>query len=217
MLRDLKRVTDKDSAPEADDFRAAAARLLKQQFLLRERVPDRESLRLVVDHYEYFESLFDALGWNLHRDDDFGLVGILPDERQSHARLKLVETLMVLCLRLLFEEGMDRFEVRDGCVFTDANNLAERYETLFPGRNKPLKTELREILTRLRQYSLIEMGETDDQGLPRLKILPTIRLITGTDVIARIEAFCARTGDAEADDEDDAEIEDPEQHEEAPG
>ncbi len=202
MLRDLRRVTDRDESLEAEQLKQAAARLLKQQFLVRERAADREHLRLVSDHFEYFENLFDALGWDLHRDDDFGFIGILPGEEQSHARLKLIDTLLVLCLRLFYEEGMDRFEVRDGSVFIDSNALLERYETLFTGRRLPPKGEYREVLGRLRRRSLIETGESDDQGLPRLRILPIIRLITGPNVIERIEAFCA-TG---VDEEEDADL-----------
>jgi hypothetical protein len=134
MLRDLQRVAERDTDHGAEPFKAAAARLLRDQFLLRERVGDREALRLVSNHYDYFESLFDALGWSLRRDDDFGVIGILPDEGQTRARLRLIDTLIVLCLRLLYEEGFDRFEVRDGCVFTESQTLIERYESLFTGR-----------------------------------------------------------------------------------
>jgi hypothetical protein len=199
MLRDLRRVTDRDESLEAGQLKQAAARMLKQQFLLRERAADREPLRLVSNHFEYFENLFDALGWDLHRDDDFGFIGILPTEQQSHARLKLIDTLLALCLRLFYEEGMDRFEVRDGGVFIDSNTLLERYETLFSGRRLPAKGEFREVLGRLRRRSLIETGESDDQGLPRLRILPTIRLVTGPNVIERIETFCADSVDEEED------------------
>lgn len=199
MLRDLKRVSDSDEALEPEAFKAAAARLLRDQFLFRERVGDRETLRLIGNHFDYFDNLFDALGWSLKRDDDFGIIGILPDEGQTHARLRLVDTLMVLCLRLLYEEGMDGFAVKDGCVFSDANTVAERYEALFE-RNRLPKTEYRELLARLRRHGLIETGDNDEQGLPSLRILPTIRWVTGSSVLERIAAFAGQESEDLPDD-----------------
>ena len=201
MLRDLQRVSDRDEALEPQQFRAAAARLLKDQFLFRERVGDRAALRLVSDHYGYFDDLFDALGWQLQRDDDFGVIGILPVEGQNHVRFRLVDTLMVLCLRLLYEEGMDRFEVRDGSVFIPASALIECFEARFSGRKLPPKTEFRELLARLRRHGLIEAGEAGDEGLPELRILPTIRWVTGTAVLDRIEAFAGDDDGLQDDDE----------------
>ena len=199
MLRDLQRVSDRDEALDPQQFKAAAARLLKDQFLFRERIGDRAALRLVSDHYQYFDDLFDALGWQLQRDDDFGVIGILPAEGQTHVRFRLVDTLMVLCLRLLYEEGMDRFEVRDGSVFADASMLIERFETHFAGRKLPPKTEFRELLARLRRHGLIELGDAGDEGLPELRILPTIRWVTGAAVLDRIEAFAEQGDDDELD------------------
>ncbi len=193
MLRDLQRIADRQADRDVELYKAAAARLLRDQFLFRERVADREPLRLIGDEFDYFENLFAALGWDLKRDEDFGIVGILPAEGQGQARLKLIDTLMVLCLRLLYEEGMDRFEVRDGSVYAEANSLMEHYETLF-NRSLPPKGEFKSVLARLRRRGLIETGETDDQGLPRLRILPTIRWITGPAVMQRIEAFAGQEG-----------------------
>lgn len=189
MLRDLQRVSDRDEAQEPQQFKAAAARLLKDQFLFRERVGDRAALRLVSDHYGYFDDLFDALGWRIQRDEDFGVIGILPAEGQNHVRFRLLDTLMVLCLRLLYEEGMDRFEVRGGSVFIAASALIECFEARFSGRKLPPKTEFRALLARLRRHGLIEEGDVGDEGLPELRILPTIRWITGAAVLERIEAF----------------------------
>ena len=201
MLCDLQRVAERDTDLGAEPFKAAAARLLRDQFLLRERVGDREALRLVSNHYDYFENLFDALGWSLRRDDDFGVIGILPGEGQTRARLRLIDTLIVLCLRLLYEEGFDHFEVRDGCVFTESQTLIERYESLFTGRSLPPKTELRDLLARLRRQRLIDIGENDEQGLPRLRILPTIRWVTGPGVQDRIAAFAGQSDDDEGADQ----------------
>lgn len=202
MLRDLRQVCERPGQAEPADFRAAAAALLRRQFLLLERTGDRDAYRLVVNHFDYFSNLFDALGWTLHRDDTFGLVGLLPGEAEGYRHLRLVDSLMLLCLRLLYEEGMERFEAREGCVFAQAEALLGRYETLLK-RKRPLLSDFREILRRLRRYSLIEMQEETEDGLPVIRILPTIRLVTGDQVQGRIAAYAGTLATRDETDEED--------------
>ena len=188
MLRDLRQVCERPGSAEPDDFRSAARAVLKRQFLLLERPGDRDPYRLIVNHFDYFANLFDALGWTLHRDDTFGLVGLLPGDAEGFRHLRLVDSLLLLCLRLIYEEGMERFEAREGSVYTPSEALLGRYETLL-GRRLPPVSDYREILRRLRRYSLIEIGDEAADGLPVLRILPTVRLVTGDQVQARIAAF----------------------------
>jgi len=202
MLRDLRQVCERPGSAEPDDFRSAARTVLKRQFLLLERPGDRAPYRLIVNHFDYFVNLFDALGWTLHRDDTFGLIGLLPGDAEGFRHLRLADSLMLLCLRLIYEEGMEHFEAREGSVYTQSQTLLGRYETLL-GRKLPPLSDYREILRRLRRYSLIEIGDEADDGLPALRILPTVRLVTGDQVQTRIAAFLEDTAEPlDARDED---------------
>jgi hypothetical protein len=193
MLRDLRQVCERDESGEPDDFRAAARALLTHQFLLLERPRDRAVYRLVANQFDYFTDLLDALGWTLHRDDQLGIIGVLPLETEAYARLRLTDTLVLLCLRLLYEEGVERFEVRDGAAYTATETLLKR--------PRPRRPELMDILARLRRHALIEIGDDDETGLPMLRILPTIRLVTGGRVQERIRAFIDAAEQAPDEDE----------------
>jgi hypothetical protein len=125
---------------------------------------------------------------------------VLPLETEAYARLRLTDTLVLLCLRLLYEEGVERFEVRDGAVYTATETLLGRYETLLK-RPRPRRPELMDILARLRRHALIEIGDDDETGLPMLRILPTIRLVTGGRVQERIRAFIDAAEQAPDEDE----------------
>lgn len=201
MLRDLRRVVEHSGNLDTDNFRDAASTLLQRQFVMLERTRDRETYRIILNHFDYFSDLFDALGWSLHRDDAFDLIGLLPTDAESFSRLKQIDTLMLLCLRLLYEEGMEKFEVTDGCVFQSSETIISRYETLL-GRKRPQITEFRDVLRTLKRYSLIELGEDAEDGLPMIRILPTIRLVTGEKVLERIQAFIAtKDNDTDTDTE----------------
>jgi hypothetical protein len=213
VLRDLRQVCERPGNAEPDDFRSAARAVLKRQFLLLERPGDRDPYRLIVNHFDYFANLFDALGWTLHRDDTFGLIGLLPGDAEGFRHLRLVDSLMLLCLRLIYEEGMERFEAREGSVYTQSQTLLGRYEILL-GRRLPPITDYRETLRRLRRYSLIEIGDETEDGLPILRILPTVRLVTGDQVQTRIAAFVDASGESPGEDApnaDEVADEDPDQ------
>lgn len=201
MLRDTRHLLERHGDLDEESLQQAASLMLGRQFLYVHRPRDRDTYRLIVNHYDYFRNLFDALGWSLHRDDNFGFVGLLPTVTENFARLKLVDTLLVLTLRLLYEEGMDRLEVQDGCVYAETEELLGRYETLLK-RKRPGLTEMRAILARLARFGLIE---TDDiQGselLPRLRILPGIRVVTDSRVMERLAGYMAE-GVTDADEDD---------------
>jgi hypothetical protein len=200
MLSDLRRVADGAPDLEPEDLRRAAGALLAQQFLFVESAAQRADYRLVVDHFDYFRNLFDALGWTLHRDDDFGFVGVVPGQAEAHARLRLEETLLLLTARLVYEEGMDRFQAERGSVWVDAEDLLGRYEALLR-RERPKRTEFLEMLARLARHGLLERHAQEGQELPRLRILPTVRVVTGEDVLRRIEGYVA---ELESDAEEEA-------------
>ena len=106
----------------------------------------------------------------------------------------MVESLMLLCLRLLYEEGMEKFEVTDGCVFSQSEMLLSRYETLL-GRKRPQITEFRDVIRTLKRYSIIEPGADAEDGLPMIRIMPTIRLVTGSKVQERIQSFIVQNNE----------------------
>ncbi len=198
MLSDLRRVADREANAEVDDFRRAAGALLAHQFLFVETASQRADYRLVVDHFDYFRNLFDALGWSLHRDDDFGFVGVVPTQAEAHVRLRLEETLILLTARLLYEEGMDRFQAQQGSVWVDAEDLLGRYETVVR-RERPKRTDFLEILARLARHGVMERRSQEGQDLPRLRILPTIRVLTGDEVLKRLEGYVS---DVDTEEED---------------
>jgi hypothetical protein len=198
MLSDLRRVAERADQAEPDDFRGAAGALLAHQFLFVENAPQRAAYRLVVEHFDYFNNLFDALGWTLHRDDDFGFVGVVPTQAEAHVRLRLQETLFLLTLRLLYEEGMDRFQAQHGSVWVDGEDILGRYETLVR-RERPKRTDFHDILARLARHGLIERRQEEEQDLPRVRILPSIRVVTGEEVLKRLEGYVSDVETAEDD------------------
>jgi len=200
MLGDLQKILSKTEQVQAEDFIHAANLLLVNQFLYADRPVHRDSYFLVSSHVDYFRNLFEAIGWSLVYQPDEAYLGILPQGEERVMRLRLDESLLMLCMRQIYEQKLENFEVENGRAFTTTDELLRLYENL-TGKEIPNETRLKEIVSLFSRHGVIERGkadETDPKNLP-LRINPVIRQVVVEDYIGQLEALC----DLEPRDESD--------------
>lgn len=186
MLYDLKKLLDAEADLEPSEMKQTASVLLERQFLYADQSLDKKHYHRVIGHIPYFTNLFDAINRRLVYDQDYGLVGILPQEGARVVQLPQDETLMLLCMRLLYEEGVEKFEASHGSVFSDTETLLTRYQTLTL-RDRPGLVRLREILRTFSRFGLIEVQEERDRVIA-LQLRPALRLVTSEGYLAQLEA-----------------------------
>jgi hypothetical protein len=187
MLSDLKKLLDAEPNLELSDMRQTASILLERQFLYADQSLDKKHYQRVISHIPYFTNLFEALNRRLVFDQDYGLVGTLPQDGAKVVQLSQEEALLLLCLRLLYEEGVEKFEARQGSVFTDSETLLNRYQSL-ARRERPGLVRLREILRNFARFGLIEVQDELDRVIG-LQIRPALRLVTTEGYISQLEAM----------------------------
>ena len=122
---------------------------------------------------------------------DEAYLGILPQGEERVLRLKLDESLLMLCLRQQYEQKLESFEVEGGKAYTSTDELLRLFSNL-TGKEIPNETRLKEIISLFTRHGLIERGkqdETDPKNIP-LKINPTIRQVVVEDYIGQLEALC---------------------------
>ncbi|MET3999843.1 DUF4194 domain-containing protein [Marinobacterium sp. MBR-109] len=191
MLGDLQKIVSRNEQHDADDFIRAANLLLSNQFLYADRPVHRDSYFLIAGNTEYFRNLFAAIGWSLVYQPDEAYLGILPQGEERVLRLKLDESLLMLCLRQQYEQKLESFEVEGGKAYTSTDELLRLFSNL-TGKEIPNETRLKEIISLFTRHGLIERGkqdETDPKNIP-LKINPTIRQVVVEDYIGQLEALC---------------------------
>ena len=211
MLGDLQKIIGRSDQYQASDFNRAANQLLTNQFLYADRPGHRESYFLVSSHLDYFTNLFEAIGWSFIHQPDEAYMGILPKGEERFMRLRLDESLLLLCIRQQYEQRLENFEVEAGQAYTSTDDLLSLYENL-SSKEIPNETRLKEILSLFSRHGVIERGkadETDPKNIP-LKINPVIRQVVVEDYIRQLEALCdpeeqehALLNNAESEDESD--------------
>lgn len=192
MLNELRRLLDKHADLSEADLRSAANALLTQQFLYLENDRQLSQYRIITQHIDYFNDLFDALGWQLLVDNDFGYVGILPSDEESYLPLNLEQTLFLFIARLMFEEGVDTRKTQNGRVYVSSEDLLVRYESL-THRTRPKITDFRDILKLFQHHGLVVREEDDPvTKLPRLALLPALRQVAGDHSVERLESHLSK-------------------------
>jgi Domain of unknown function (DUF4194) len=173
MLRELKSISEQEEI-DAGLFQQAAGVLLSRQFLYFDSDRDRKIYSLLTNFKNYYTKLFDAINYDFIVDPEVGMVGLVPRNRPMSVRMKQEEALLLLILRVIYEEAIEEFKVNSGMVFTNTSVLLTKYEVATDPDKKPLLTEMRKYLLDFKRYGLIDNILEEDKVLD-FCIRPAIR------------------------------------------
>jgi hypothetical protein len=203
MLKDLERIIDECDADGGDgdrlesELRHAAQHLWRAQFLYQGDFGSKGSYDLILEHRAYFENLFGALGYRIvggNINDNF--LGLLAIDLPPRQTMKLDESLLLLVLRLHFEEAYRRYEINDaGEVEADSETILQLYEER-ARRTRPPVTRVHDILTGFKQRGLIRIVEDGDNRNFMVYLRPALPLVVGEDALASLDEFIAKTDSA---------------------
>ncbi len=199
MLGDLKKILSRFEQVEAEEFTLAANKLLVNQFLYADKPSHRPHYFLISNHIGYFTNLFEAIGWSLSHQPDESYIGLIPKGEERYLRLRLDESLFLLCLRQQYEQKLENFDVEGGKAFIASDDLLQLYENL-TAKEIPNETRFKEILSLFSRHGVIEKGkpaETEPKNIP-LMINPSIRQLVVEDWVTQLEGL-AEGSDSDSD------------------
>lgn len=212
MLRDLQRIIDECDSSGGNgerlevELRQAAQHLWRAQFLYQGDFGSKGSYDLVLQHRAYFENLFEALGYRIvgGRPNDHFL-GLLAIELPPRQTMKLDESLLLLVLRLYYEEAFKRYEINDsGEIEVEGETVLQVYEER-TRRIRPPVTRVHEILTAFRQRGLLRIEDKGDSRNFTLFLRPALPIVIAEDALASLDEFVARSTGAETPESNGAE------------
>ncbi len=177
-------------------------RLLGQTFLYQDDEDGKEDYYLVYRHRGVFEALLDLSGFTLRHDDYHRIFQVVSDLTYCRKRYRLDETLMIVVLRKLYEDRVERLCLAADPVVT-VGEVREEYRTI-TGKERDLGiTQYEEILKQLKRLGLIEPldGRTLDvrDGEARLRLRGSVRMILPVQTADEMEAWLRKYRAAEED------------------
>lgn len=199
MLRDLEKIVDECDAAGGNgeqleiELRQAAQNLWRVQFLYQNDFGSKGHYELILEHRAYFENLFGALGYRVvggHPNDRF--LGLLATDLPARQTMKLDESLLLLVLRLYYEEAFKRYDINDdGEVEADGETILQVYEDR-THRTRPPVTRVHDILTGFRQRGLVRVEDQGDSRNFKLYLRPALPMVVAEDTLKSLEEFVAK-------------------------
>lgn len=181
-LRDLLEGRRGNPPVEKTDIETAIQALLAHQIVY----PDTSLLRrdiydLIRRHSTFFERYFSAMGVGIIIEPSTGMIALIRGQNRygwQFSRLKKDETLVLLALRVTYDEGLRAGLMDDvGRVEANTDEIFDRIRTL--GKvEPPLESRLEEILKSLRRRGAVVLHDADRvERLTPVTVLPGIRVL----------------------------------------
>jgi hypothetical protein len=181
-LRDLLEGRRGNPPVEKVDIETAIQALLAHQIIY----PDTSLLRreiydLIRRHSTFFERYFGAMGVSIVIEPPTGMIALVRGQNRygwQFSRLKKDETLVLLALRVTYDEGL-RAGLMDevGRVETNTDEIFDRIRTLAKA-DPPIESRLEEILKSLRRRGVVLLHDADRvERLTPVTVLPGIGIL----------------------------------------
>lgn len=199
-----RRQADRDPNVTAEELTETANRILHRQFISRDDHGGAAHFDRVTSNLEFFKELFASFGFRLIHNDAWGYVGYISPAAYNNNRVPTQETIVLLCLRLLYAQGAEKgyFIDSSAAVLVDEEEIETAFTSIGSRRLKP--GELRSILTTFKQHGLITFDQSHSLNVSAdITIRPTITEAVDESFVARLEAWGAQfTSRGEPSDKD---------------
>jgi hypothetical protein len=200
MLRDLSKLIEEEDSSGGDgerlekELRQAAQQLWRAQFIYENDWGTKTSYDLLRQHTAYFENLFDALGYRIVGRPADRFIGLLAVELPPRQAMRLDESLLLLVLRLYYEEAFKRFEITEfGEIEVEGETILQVYEER-TRRPRPTIGRVHEILREFKQRGLVRIVEQGDNRTFTLFLRPALPMVVAEDTLDSLDDFVARSG-----------------------
>lgn len=191
--------------PDEDELIRCVQTLMSRQCLYQREVRYARSFRIIASpaYQDFFRKYFAVMGLELVHDQRAGMIALKVPAGAKRidwqaSRLKKDETLVLLALRLAYEEGFhDKRMGDDGEVDISTDDLLEKLEVVAGATME--ETRLTEILSLLKKHGVLSLGERDPVDRVRpLTILPGIEIVVPQTYAEHIKDWAGEAADGAA-------------------
>ncbi len=200
---------------EKEEFMQTANQLLSKTFVVRDRYSSREKcLRLNPDyrfierHLELFRQYLRLSGWELQKDNNYGVIALYNRLELNRARLNKRTTIILYILRLIYEEKREKLSLKKE-IITRVGEVVEKMINLGLTDKKPSNKDLIDAFGALRRHQIIDRLDSDvTQPETGIIIYPSILFVVTNEKINEIYEL-AEAYQEEMDNEEDIQEEEP--------
>lgn len=193
---------------EKDEFKRICNRLISTCFLCKGNPTNRSDYYFVLKHRNTFRDYLDVLGYRLEINEEYGVIQLTSPQNYNHLNLKLFESVILLILRILYDEKKRELSVSDE-VIVNLGDIQDKFLSL-QIRDKMIdKTTMRNAISLFRRFQLIEtldrdLGNEESRILIYDAILLAVRVEDIKEAYKKLEIYRKGKNSHEEIDEDEA-------------
>ena len=176
---------------DRDEFRRVMNKLMSVCFIVRKKESSRGDYYFILRHRPVFERYLDVLGYQLEINEEYGVIQLVNRENYNHIQLTLHESIILLILRILYDEKKRELSVTD--VVINIGDIQEKYLSLKIREEQINKKTMSDALRKFRRFNIVELLDKNMlEEDARVLILDSILMAVRVDDIRRVSEMMER-------------------------
>lgn len=175
---------------DKEEFRRVCNKLMSICFICKQNEDTKSDYYFILRQKSVFLRYLDVLGYNLEINEEYGVIQLVNRENYNHVHLKLYDSIILLILRILYDEKKRELSLTD--VVINVGDIQEKYLSLKIREKQIDKTTMSNALRLFRRYNLVALLDKDlTQEDSRIVIYDSILMAVRVEDIKRVSDLIA--------------------------
>lgn len=175
---------------EKDEFRRVCNKLMSTCFICRQNADTKSDYYFILRQKPVFARYLDVLGYTLEINEEYGVIQLVNRENYNHLHLKLYESIILLILRILYDEKKRELSLSD--VVINIGDIQEKYLSLKIREKQIDKTTMNNALRLFKRHNLVAILDKDLlKEESRIVIYDSILMAVRVEDIKRVSDMIA--------------------------
>ncbi len=176
---------------DRDEFRRVCNKLMSICFIVKRNEATKGDYYFILRMKEVFLRYLDVLGYTLDINEEYGVIQLVNRENYNHLNLKLNDSIILLLLRILYDEKKRELSLTD--VVVNLGDIQEKYLSLKIREKQIDKTTMNNALRLFKRFNLVELLDRDlMQEDARIVIYDSILMAVKVEDIRRVSELIAK-------------------------
>lgn len=175
---------------DRDEFRRVCNKLMSICFICKQNEDTKSDYYFILRQKPVFLKYLDVLGYTLEINEEYGVIQLINRENFNHVHLKLNDSIILLILRILYDEKKRELSLTD--VVVNIGDIQEKYLSLKIREKQIDKTTMSNALRLFRRYNLVALLDKDlTQEDSRIVIFDSILMAIRVEDIKKVNDMIA--------------------------
>ena len=177
----------KESVVQKEKFKTAANKLLNHCFIIKKKEDTRNDYIFIEQNKNLFIEYFELLGYKVEINELQGVVSLSNVDGTGRLRLKKLESILLLIIRLLYLEKRKELSLNEEVVVLSEEIHAKYNMLKIEAKTNLDKTAFRDTVRLFKRFNLISNIDSDiTMSDARIKIYPSVLFAVPNDNLTKM-------------------------------